>query len=73
MTPVVEPTSETWKAVKEFIAERRQICQSHLEHAGLPVDETENARGAVEILHELEALAAPVSDEPLAPEVEGLD
>ena len=55
----VEPDSETWRAIQQWIEARLQLRRATLECMGLPVDETENARGAIEELQELERLATP--------------
>jgi len=52
----VDPNSETWRAVEEWIEMRNVIRQSTLECSGMPMDDTENARGAMEELKELRQL-----------------
>ena len=55
----IDRDSETWREIECWIKERLQIRRTTLEVTGLPVDETENARGAIEELHELENLVKP--------------
>ena len=55
----VEPDSATWREIEQWIEERLRIRRSALESTGLPIDETENARGAIEELNELRGLARP--------------
>lgn len=50
MSYEVDRDSPTWKAVKAHVEERLQMRRKNLEMAGLPSDETENYRGAIEEL-----------------------
>jgi hypothetical protein len=47
---VIDPHSETWQAVRAAINEainaNRRICET----SGIPMAETENARGALDVL-----------------------
>ena len=63
----IQVDSPTWREIERWIEERLQIRRSALEMTGLPMDETENARGAIEELHVLQNLAKPVAvlDSPL--------
>ena len=47
---VIDPKSETWLAIVAWAEERRSFRRSVLEGTGLPLDETENQRGAIEEL-----------------------
>lgn len=69
MIPVVETNSETWKAVERFIKENLYLRRKILECAGVDLADTENARGAIEILLALRDEADPDLAEPLNPEV----
>lgn len=55
----VDPNSSTWRAIESWIDERLQIRRSATECCGVPMDETENARGAIEELNELRQLGKP--------------
>ncbi len=57
----IDPESATWRAIEEWIEQRLNIRRSNLEMCSMPLDETENARGAIEELHELRHLAKPVT------------
>lgn len=61
----VDTNSQTWRAIERWIEERLQLRRHTLQSCGLPMDETENARGAIEELSELRDLAKPrlVSDD----------
>lgn len=53
---VIDPNSETWKAVQQHIDERLQVRWRNLGQPSVPMDETENCRGAIEELTHLEQL-----------------
>lgn len=55
--PQVDKHSETWRAVREFAEQRLELNRSTVEVVGLPKDETEAARGAIQELKELLTLA----------------
>ena len=55
----IDPNSETWKAVQQFLEERLHIRWANLGQPGTPIDETENCRGAIEELTHLEQLGQP--------------
>ena len=68
----IDANCETWLAVEEWIEHRLNIRRSNLEMCSMPLDETENARGAIEELHQLRHLANPVTvlESPLLAEAE---
>lgn len=53
MVNQIDQGSPTWLAVKEWAQERIAQHQRSLETAGLPQDQTENARGAIRDLRVL--------------------
>ena len=55
----IDKNSETWREIECWIEERLQVRRTTLEITGLPNDETENARGAIEELLELKNLVKP--------------
>jgi len=57
----LDPNSETWRAIAQWIEGRLEMRRGNLELTGLPNDETENNRGAIEELKELENLAKPAA------------
>lgn len=59
MTAIIDPHSETWRAVKEHIRQRLELHRDIVDSIGLPPGETEAARGAIQELKELLDLARP--------------
>ena len=47
---LIDPKSETWLAIVEWADGRREMRRQVLEGLGLPLEETENQRGAIEEL-----------------------
>ena len=67
----IDPNSETWREIEQWIEERLQVRRSNLESMGTEINETENCRGAIEELNELQQLARPhVVEEPSLAEAE---
>jgi hypothetical protein len=65
----LDPHSETWRAVTDFIEERLDLHRRTLETIGLPEQETDATRGAIQELKEILELAVerePVPDELLS-------
>ena len=56
---IIDPHSDTWRAVAFWLEQRLQLHRSNLEMLGLPPDDTESARGAIGELKELKGLAEP--------------
>lgn len=55
----VEKHSETWRAVEAHIEQRLSLHRDVVDTIGLPIEETEAARGAIQELKELRELAKP--------------
>lgn len=49
----VDPNSDTWRAIDDWIETRLAFRRANLETVGMPPDDTENCRGAIEELKEL--------------------
>lgn len=66
----IDPNSETWRSLNALFDERLTLHRTNLELPGLPTDDTENARGAIEELKYLKSLVQP---QPVVATVEDID
>lgn len=57
--PMIDPHSETWRAVKAFIDNRLELHRGNIDSIGFAQSDTEAARGAIQELKELLELAKP--------------
>ncbi len=55
----IDPHSTTARAIRDWIKDRIKMRRYNLELSGLPIDDTENQRGAIDELKELRSLLEP--------------
>lgn len=66
----IDPDSATWRAVREWAEGRLRMQRAQLEQRGLPADETEACRAAIEELEALLKLTQPSRLPPQLPMTE---
>jgi hypothetical protein len=57
--PIIDPHSDTWRAVKAWADERVKALDRELRTVGLPIDKTEGNRYAIRELESLLKLPNP--------------